>query len=31
MPNEVNLTCTLNKEQLPATGQPQLALSLIHI
>ena len=31
MPNEVNLTCTLNKEQLPATGQPQLAYVLMEI
>lgn len=31
MPNEVNLICTLNKEYLPATGQPQLAYVLIEI
>ncbi len=31
MPNEVSLTCTLNKEYLPATGQPQLAYVLMEI
>ena len=31
MPNEVSLTCTLNKENLPATGQPQLAYVLMEI
>jgi len=31
MPNEVSLTCTLNKEFLPATGQPQLAYVLMEI
>jgi Ca-activated chloride channel family protein len=31
MPNEVNLTCTLNKEYLPATGQPQLAYVLMEV
>lgn len=31
MSNEVSLTCTLNKENLPATGQPQLAYVLMEI
>jgi len=31
MSNEVSLICTLNKENLPATGQPQLAYVLMEM
>lgn len=31
MPGEVTLTCTLGKESLPATGQPQLAYVLMEV